>query len=344
MTRTAVLTLALLLSADAASAQVVRPGYPVNPYNPYVNPYAYPGAYGSALSGKADVMNAYGNTLMNQEQARVIREQSNQAKIDTRKKAFDQMLYEKANTPSYLEELTQKEVQTLNRLMSYPTKSEVHNGTTLNYMLPLMRDLADHGSQGPPVPLQQSMVNQLNIAGSTGSSVGMLRAGGALDWPPSLRGPHQAKLDKLLPAACSATVAGTLSAKQLKEIRVELMAIRERLRTQLQKDEIESSAYFAGLTFHESLTKSVNALERPDARKQLSGGLSPRARNVQELTDFMIDQGAKFGPATPGTEDAYQSTHDAFVRFARRAQSSSGLQVVGAPIAAPIAAPSSKKN
>ncbi len=69
----------------------------------------------------------------------------------------------------------------------------------------------------------------------------------------------------------------------------------------------------------------MNALEKPDARKQLAGAYSPRARNVQELVDFMTDNGVRFAPATPGNENAYQVVHDAFVRYARAAQSSAGF-------------------
>src|SRR5262245_37907121 len=47
----------------------------------------YPGVVGGALQGSADVINAYGNLGQQNEQARIMREQANQAKLDTKKQS-----------------------------------------------------------------------------------------------------------------------------------------------------------------------------------------------------------------------------------------------------------------
>ena len=154
------------LTSPTAHAQVypgyrppIYPGYvaPVNPYYPQGSP-----GY-NQLNGQADVMRAYGDVINDQEKARITREQANQAKLDTKRKAFDEMMYEKANTPSYTEELSQEKAMILTRLMNHPIKAEVTDGKTLNAMLPLLESLSSRGTQGPPVPISQSMVNQLNI-------------------------------------------------------------------------------------------------------------------------------------------------------------------------------------
>jgi len=337
---------AMLAAADSAFAQYgyVRPGYPVNPYNPIYPGYGYGSVYpngpgynsGAYLQGSASVMQAYGDVINQQEKARVTREQANQAKIDTKRKAFDEMMYEKANTPTYTEELSKEKVQILTRVMNFPVKSEITDGKSLNIMLPYLQDLSGHGAMGAPVPLPQSMVNHLNISGSGSSSVGMLRDGGRVDWPLGLQGKNQKSLDKLLPEAYSAAAAGKLSPKLMKDIRTEMKTMRETLRTQCQKDEIDTSTYLQAIEYYNSLETSINALERPDAKKQLAGAYSPRARNVQELVDFMSDNGLKFAPATPGNENAYQATHDAFVRYAKNAQSGAGMQALNAPLPAPV--------
>jgi hypothetical protein len=323
-----VASVAILAMPVAARAQY---------YNPYYNPY-YRG--GNALQGAAAVTNAQGDYAVQVEQARILREQALQAKLDTKKKAFDQMLYEKANTPTYTEELAKDKQQLLKRLMTYPVRSEITDGITLNAMLPLVEYLSSQGAPGPPIPVPQSMVNLLNIAGSnsSSSSVGMLRGGGQVEWPIALQGPQQQKLDKLLPAACDAAAAGKLTAKMLKDVRTQMDIMRETLRQQLQKEEIDGSSYMRALEFYNSLRDSVSALERPDARKQLAGAYAPRARNVQELIDFMSDNGLRFAPASPGNENAYQVVHDAFVRYARVAQAGSGVQALNSPM------PSSRKK
>lgn len=321
----------ILFGSSSAHAQVYRPGY-VYPGTTVYNPYGGAGGY---LAGSADVMNAYGNVINQQEQARILREQANQAKLDTRKKSFDQMMYEKNNTPSYTEELSKEKAMLLTRLMNHPIKSEIVNGTTLNAMLPLIQDLSNRGTQGPPVPISQSMVNQLNIAGSTGGSVGMLRASSIVEWPIGLRGPEQKKLDKLIPQACDGVINGTLEPKTMKSIYTEMSTMRERIKVEYQKDVMDVTTYSRAVEFYNSLDKSIRALERPDAKKQLTGAYSPRARNVQELVDFMTDNGVQFAASTPGNENAYQVTHDAFVRYSRTAQGSSGLQALNTPVKAP---------
>ena len=104
----------------------------------------------------------------------------------------------------------------------------------------------------------------------------------------------------------NATVKGTLDAKQMKQVRTEMKTMRETMRKQLQNDEIETSSYLQAIEFYNSLETSVNGLERPDARKQLGGDYRPRARNVQELVDYMTDNGLKFWTAAGGHSSASQ--------------------------------------
>jgi hypothetical protein len=329
-----------LFTANSAFAQYgyARRYYPGNPYMPYGYGSVYPNGpgynAGAYLQGSASVMNAYGNVINEQEQARVTREQANQAKIDTKRKAFDEMMYEKANTPTYTEALTKEKQQLLTRVMNFPVKSEITDGKSLNIMLPYLQDLSSRGAMGPQVPLPQSMVNMLNISGAGTSSVGMLRDGGHVEWPLGLQGKNQKSLDKLLPQAYDAAAKGTLTPKLMKDVRTEMKTMRETLRQQCRDDQIETSTYLRAIEFYNSLESSVNALERPDAKKQLAGAYSPRARNVQELVDFMSDNGLQFAPSSPGNESAYQVTHDAFVRYARNAESG-GLQALNSPRGTP---------
>jgi hypothetical protein len=336
----AMVLVAAAIAAPLCEAQYYpRPGYPAVPYNPYVPGYYPPNGpgynAGAYLNGSADVMRSYGDVITKQEEARILREKANQAKLDTRKQAFDQMLYEKANTPTYTETVAKESALLLTRVMNNPIQTEITSGKSLNLMLPYVQTLSSHGTMGPPIPIPQSIVNQLNISGSEKSSVGMLRDGGRLEWPVGLMGPHQKNLDKLLPQAYDAAATGKLTPKLMKDVRTETKALRDDIRKQYQKEEMETSTYLVAVDFYNNLESSVNALEKPDAKKQLSGAYSPRARNVQELIDFMGDNGLHFAPASPGNENAYQVAHDAFVRYARSAQGSSGFQALNAPIPAP---------
>jgi hypothetical protein len=324
--------LTAVLVAFVTLPLAARAQYYPNPYAPAYPRSAGPGiGQGAALSGAADVSRAYGDVIVQQENARIQREKANQAKIDTKRKAFDEMMYEKANTPTYTETLTKDKQNILTRLMTFPLRGEITNGETLNAMLPLLQALSTYGTQGSPVQLPQSAVRELNVSGSGTSSIGILRDGGRVDWPIALITPQQKKLDKLLPAAYDAAGADMLTPKLMKDIRTEMTSMREDMRKRLKNEEIETSSYLRAIEFYNSLESSVNALDSVDARKQISGAYAARGRNVQELVDYMTENGLKFAPAAPGQENAYQVVHDAFTRYARIAQSSSGFQTATAP-------------
>lgn len=324
----------LILTASVTLAPLAHGQYYSNPYGPVYPRSAGPGiGQGAALQGSASVSQAYGDVIVQQENARILREKANQAKIDTKRKAFDEMMYEKANTPSYVEELTKEKQNILNRMMNFPIRSEVSDGKTLNVMLPFLQSLSTYGTQGPPIVLPQSAVRELNVSSTGGSSIGILRDGGRVDWPIALITPQQKKLDKLLPAAYDAAGAGMLTPKLMKDIRTEMTSMREDMRTRLKNEEIETSSYLQAIEFYNSLLSSVDALERPDTRKQISGAYQARGRNVQELVDYMTENGLQFAPAAPGAENSYKVVHDAFTRYARAAQGSSGFQAAsGQPV------------
>jgi hypothetical protein len=320
MKRSLACLLTLLTICSLAAGQVV--------VNPYYNPY-YGRGYGAGnyLSGAADYNRSYSDVAVQFEKAKQLNEQTKQMKLDTKRKAFDEMMYEKANTPSYLETLTQDKMMYLQRVMSYPTKGEIANGTTLNTMMPLLQSLLEVGTPGPPIRLVKPALADLNVSINGTSSVGLFRNGGKIFWPIGLRGPQQKKLDKLFPEAYKAVLDGSLDDKLMMPIRSEMKSMRLDLRDRMLKEQVAPSAYMQGIDFYNFLELSVNALERPDARKQLDGTYAALGNNVQELVDYMTAAGLKFSPAVPGSENSYQSVHDAFVRYARTAQAAAGDQI-----------------
>ena len=94
-----VVGLGLLGLCWSSPIRAQNPYYPN--YPPGYNPYYPPGYTGGVLQGRAEVIRANGDLSIQYEQARIEREKALQAKLDTKKQAFDQMMYEKANTPSY---------------------------------------------------------------------------------------------------------------------------------------------------------------------------------------------------------------------------------------------------
>src|SRR5438477_9900558 len=171
-------TFAILVLAQGAFAQP--------PYNPY---YPYPPSYGrvgGALQGQASVLSATGDLLTQQEKARILREQANQAKLVTKKKAFDETLYEKAMTPTFTEEMNKNQSMLLRRIMTNPTDTEVTTGKAQNIILPVLGRVATRGAYGPSIPIEPEVLKHINVTGtgSEGSGEGMLKHGGRdLAWP-----------------------------------------------------------------------------------------------------------------------------------------------------------------
>src|SRR5262245_35124475 len=92
----------LCAANPAAAQQPYYPGYQGYPGYYPPGPYIPPSAgywYGSAAA-----LDAYGQLGLSQEQARILREQANQAKLDTRVKAVDVTAYERANKYWYSDE------------------------------------------------------------------------------------------------------------------------------------------------------------------------------------------------------------------------------------------------
>jgi hypothetical protein len=293
----------------------------------------YPGAAGGYMYGKAEVMNSYGNLMQQQEQARLQREQVNQAKLDTKKKTLDWLNYERANTPTYTDKQLKIKQQQLQRVMNKPAEAEVTSGKAQNIILPYLQSLADRGIAGPPVTLNQKQMQQINVTAVTSgnTSLGLLRQGEHMEWPLVLRGPTQQKLAALLPKATEAAVKGTLDFKLYKQVTSGVEQLNKELRKHLASDDIDGSVYLSGRRFLDSLEGAVKELQKPGAGKFLNGTYAARGRTVQELVENMSKEGLKFGPAIPGGEQAYFSLHRAMVSYAAGAENGPGFRVAAAP-------------
>jgi hypothetical protein len=321
---------ALLLLSTAAST--ARAQYP--PPNPGYGGYGgfYPGRTGGALYGSAAVIDSQSNLMLDQERARVLREQANQAKLDTKRKAFDERAYERANTPSWTEEQAKIQGQILGRILSNATNMEIISGKAQNTILPYLQGLSNRGVMGPPVPLDPGLLLQVNVtAGDNDASVGLLKEVDHLDWPLVLRGPAQEKLGGQLATATDAAAMNKLTFAMFKEVSGGVDQLKAELKKQFYAEEIDGTAYLTGKRFLEKLEGSVNQLQQPGVSKFLSGSYAARGRTIPELVMNMSNQGLRFAPANPGSEPAYHALYNAMVSYSAGAESASGFRVPSAP-------------
>lgn len=321
-----VLTLTTLVSAQ--TNPYARPQVPGAGFYPGYGGF-YPGPVGGAYYGQAALVSATGELMVQREQAYQEREKANQAKLETKKKSFEEMMYEKANTATLTENLQYESSLANQRLMASPVPAEITSGKTLNAMMPMIKQLAIKGTQGPPISLDQDKLKHINVTvGKDGVSLGMLSGGGNnLDWPLSLQGPRQKKIASEIPVAVSQARGGSLDAKLYREIKTELNSLNEDLRKKFHKEEIDGGEYLEGKRFLDPLTQSFDALRSPASQRVLDGSYTAKGRNVPELASYMTQNGLSFTACNPGDEAYYYALHDMFVAYTTSAQAAAGFQV-----------------
>ena len=315
----------LLILGGPAIGQVLYP----TPYPP-LYPYPYGSGFGPGnyLQGSASVINSVGNLYTQQEQARIMREQANQAKLETKKKNLDLLNYERENTWTYTQEQERINSFKLRRIMNQPNRFEVIDGTAMNFMLPHLTGIASHGAQGPPVYLDPNILKRINVTGTIqGEGAGVLKDGGKVFWPLGLRGPTTKKLDTLLPEAVQAAVGGTIELSQVNQINTDVKSLRKEAAARWNKEEIDTAMYLEAKRFLSSLEDSLGVLRRPDAARLLGGAVAARGKTVDELVMNMTSQGLRFAHAAPGNEDAYFGLFNSMVMFASGGTNDSGFRV-----------------
>jgi hypothetical protein len=307
----------LAWAAPAAHAQYPPPppAYPVAPT--YVLP-----------SARADLTNANANMITSQEQARMMREQVVQTRLETRKKTLDTMNYERANTPTMTDDLERTKGLRFRQVVNVPAQGQILSGGAMNLMLPNLRRLSTQGMQGPPVPLDQDVLKQINVTipGSSGN-VGMLKNGGKLEWPSACIGPLKDSLDEAFPQMVDQVMNGRLDLQTYLKARKDINQFQLDLKKQFYAEQLDGASWLTAKHYLEDLGVALTALQQPSARKMLGGTYAAKGRTVDELVANMSSQGLKFAPATPGTDQAYFALYNAMAEYASAASNDSTFRV-----------------
>ena len=294
-------------------------------YNPY---RAYNYSQGAALSGAADLVNAQGTYQNQQQQARITAEQAKQMQLQTQKKAFDLKKYEKENTPSYTENQEKIEQERIRAALGNPPVSEITSGRAMNILLPYLRNLSIAGTQGTPVPLNDNILQQINVtAGGNTGSPGILKAGKKQSWPIALRGPVQKRLDENVSKAIDKVRSDTLTVADITKINKDVDRLEKSLSDNIRSGAIDTTMWLNGRRYLEDYKVGLRTLQSPNAVELLGGGFRAEGRDVQELVSNMTKNGLEFAPASPGGTSAYVSLHNSMVTYAMMSHNNSGFRV-----------------
>jgi len=342
--QTSVLAVSVLLFCPSARLSAQPAPYPVP--TPYPSPYpgyGYGGGFGpgNVLQGTASVMDAQGNLMLQQEQARIEREKANQAKLDTKRKTLDWQNYEREHKWTLTQEQERTEAMRIQRLLKNPRQEEVLSGSAMNTLLPYLNQLAQQGIQGAPVFLNPYELKQINVTGAgSGQNIGVLSDPGKMDWPLALRGPAQKTLNDQIVKVIGDTLKGTLDYAEYTQVQKGVDALQNDAKTKWNAEQIDSGMYLDCKRFLESVRNGLAVLPQPDAAKYFNGGYAAQGNTVAELASNMSRQGLRFAPALPGEESAYFGLYSSFLDYAAGGQGASGFRVRLAPA---IAAPATRQ-
>jgi hypothetical protein len=298
----------------------------------YTNPgYGSSSGYGSGnsapdtcsgfLQGSATLINADGRFRMNNQQANLQREQVRSAHIENNRKAFDEFLYERANTPPWLDHLERQKKLNLRYALTIASGSDILTGNSLNTLLDSLKEMQANGVQGPDVTLSVETLGKINVTAGSGINSALLKSE-RLTWPLALTGiefqDDRNTLERKLAAAVRDAEMSQVAPKQLKDLSDAVDTITDRLGRQIGRmtpnQNIEAKNYL------KLLCDGIRALARPDAANYINGKYCAKGKTVAGLVKNM--SGLQFAPATPGSDRAYKELYEQLVTYYERAQPS----------------------
>jgi hypothetical protein len=289
---------------------LATPYYGAGVYSPYYNPY------GGFMSGVADVTNAIGQAQIAEQQAGVVRQQKKQAEIDTRRKNFDEYLYERDMTPTTEDNRERARIEQIRRSRNDPPINEIWNGMALNTLLTAILQAQSQRGPGPSIPLDPDTVQHLNVtSGATTGSVGLLRDDGKLRWPLPLAGSayetDRNRVNELAPLAYKQAASGQVAPEALQgmiESANNMNALVSRNVADLTPKE-----YSQAKSYIRELNGTIAALQDPSVSNYITRKWAPKGNTVGEIVNEMNRQGLKFAPAVGGDEAAYLAMYRGLV-------------------------------
>jgi hypothetical protein len=329
-------------------------GYPSSPYanlygsayaNPYASLYANPvggyggygtGGYGTGspgsytssydpyggyLRGSANVIDSQGKLVLQLEQARQTHEKTRQARIDTRRKLFEELTYERAHTLSFTERREQAIAESLRRSQGSAPVTEVWSAKALNDLLADLKKLHGHQVRGPRIELDPETLKQINVRGNRSGSIGLLRDAGRLHWPLGLRdlepAGHGNDLRRTLEAKAIEAVNQASSGRVNPGVIKDLQANVSKLHGLLARNvnELSANQYIEAKRFLNQFDDAIRALRDPNVGNYFNHTYVAQGKTVEELVKHMTQKGLTFAPATAGDEAAYQALHSALAAY-----------------------------
>jgi hypothetical protein len=309
----------------APPASYAPPGVNVNQYAPSYAPYAgvpygdpWGNPTGGGLTGAANAINAQGEFEKQFQEARLMNQDVERSKLDTRRAKIEQWQWERNNLPTLEDNRRRDQYEQLRRSVNDPPPAEIWDGSALNRILTAIQQAQPPGSPGPMIPLNPSLMTQLNLtAGASSTGPGLLKNGPKLRWPLALQDDafdgYRQGIDTLMKAAYDQVLAGDVDGKVLRQLYQQLDQFEASLKSKIE--EMTPTQNVQGKRYLRELRSTVKVLEQPEAHDMFAAARTGPPRTVGDLVQGMTAKGQKFGPALAGSEPAYTSLHSSLVAY-----------------------------
>ena len=301
--------------AGFRGAQFANPYYGTGFYGPYIED-----PLSGFLSGTANVIGAQGQWMKDIQSADMTKEQVRQTKIDTRRKNFDEWQYERKNTPTFEDDREHFRMEDWRRSRNDPPLSEIWSGESLNFLLDQSQQMQARQGPGPTIELDPEVLSHINVnSGPTAGNAGLLKDGGRLRWPLTLRAsPYQEdrqQLDTLLPKGVKQAASGNqVDADTLNDMLAAVSDLNAKIKQNI--DSLTPNDYSSAKRYLRELESGIKMLENPNAPKYLSGQWSASGATVGQLVSDMTRKGLRFAPATQADQAAYVALQRALAAYA----------------------------
>jgi hypothetical protein len=316
-------------------APAVVPTYAVSPYAlgayggyyPYYYGYGGPGlagpgiGYGMALQGLASYTQSAGQYWKDIQQARILREQSRQAAIDTQRKRLEwEMEYEKLR-PTAPKMMAAERAADLDWARMDPPSTEIWSGRALNTLL---RSIfaSPAPTRGPNISLEPDTVRGLNLTdGAARGSLALAKNGGQIAWTEALQesafdGLRERFARNFARAIQDVSAGEALSRAQLGELRSDLKGLQEKLDDMIR--DLPPSRWIESRRLLNKLGDAVTGLANPRLCKACGRDWRKGVHTVADLVSYCLKNGLEFGPAAAaGDEPCYTAAYYALRAYER---------------------------
>jgi hypothetical protein len=304
-------------SCSPSRNQLLPPGSTLAMGFASLRTYGYPGAYGDAGYGSAGlvgVVDDSGRYLVDWQRANLTRQHAQQASLTTRRRTFDEFLYERKNAPGWEDNRERLQSEEVRRSRTDPPLNEIVSARALNALLDQLQKV--QADSTGDVPLDEDVLGRVNVTSGRGGNLGLLKDG-RLHWPLALTDEavktERGQLDSMLAEALGHAGSHPADADAVAEMGRAADRISQYLARRSR--DLPPGQYVEARRFLGDLSDAIRALQQPDAGDQLARKRAVRGKTVAELVRYMTKQGLHFAPATSGDEAAYLALHRALATY-----------------------------